>query len=84
MVNAELVQWFADTSRLLKIGLRTHDVEIVDSVYLRIAERYGQEIAEKSVYQMITHIIETEGWEWEDAEGNPSPLLDHDLPGDII
>lgn len=73
-------QWLADSSRLLKIALRNHDSESLDAVYLRISERYGELIAENSIYQMITHLISTENWSWEDDEGNPSPLINHEFP----
>ena len=76
----EDAQWLADSSRLMKIALRTHDPEMLDTVYQRISEKYGELVAENSIYQMITHLITTENWSWEDADGNSSPLLDHEFP----
>ena len=76
----DLTQWFADTSRLLKIALRTHDPEQVDIIYLRIADKYSAQVAEMAVYQMITYLINTEDWSWFDENGNPSPLMYHNLP----
>ena len=71
METEDLRQWLADTSRLLKIGLRTHDTFTVDMAYKRISERLGEDFAEKSVYVMITHLMNTENWSFFDESGEP-------------
>jgi len=73
---SDFIQWIADTSRLLKIALRSHDPEMVASVHDRIASRLGKIEADKTVFSMITHLITTEDWSFIDKEtGKASPLL---------
>jgi hypothetical protein len=76
----EIVQRNADTMRILKAGLRGQDTETVDAEYSRIAEQYGPEFAETIVFQTITKLMDTEDFSFFDADGNPLPLLNHDLP----
>jgi|GEM_PF-6352339 len=42
---SETLQENADMMRVLKAGLRTHDPETVDSAFLRIVKKYGENIA---------------------------------------
>ncbi len=71
----ELIQWNADTSRLMKIGLRTHNPDTMAAVHDRISEKFGSEFADSAIAQMITHLMTTENWSFFDENGNPSPLL---------
>lgn len=73
--KCDLFQWSADTNRLLRIGIRTHDPFTVDTVFWRIADRLGEYFAEYYVLSMITHLMNTEGWSWELPDGSPSPLI---------
>ena len=74
------IQKNADTMRILRAGLRTHDPVVVDASYTRISEQYGKDLADVVIFDTITHLIETENWSFFDAEGNPSLLFDHVLP----
>ena len=70
------LQWAADTNRLLKIALRSHDPKMLSQVEKRISKRLGPEIAERAVLTEITNLIETEDWSFFDPQtGEPSPLL---------
>ena len=72
----DFIQWNADTSRLLKTALRTHNPEILASVHERIASRLGESEADETIFSMITHLIETEDWSFIDKKtGEASPLL---------
>lgn len=71
----DLFQWSADTNRLLRIGIRTHDPFIVGTVFSRIADRLGEHFAEYYILSMITHLMNTENWSWELPDGSPSPLI---------
>ncbi|HSW89708.1 MAG TPA: hypothetical protein VLH19_02450 [Patescibacteria group bacterium] len=68
-------QWEADTSRLLKIALRSHDPESLSTVMERMSEHYPPELVEKMVMDMMTRLMTTENWSFVDEEGNESPLL---------
>lgn len=76
----ERVQVNADNMRLLKAGLRSHDPDAVDGAFIRIKRDYGNEIATEATMHTITKMISDENWSWFDNEGNPSPLLYHNLP----
>lgn len=72
----ELIQWSADTSRLLKIGLRTYDPETVASVMARISARLGEDMAEAMLLETINQLMTTENWSFFDEEtGEASPLV---------
>ena len=77
---SELLQRNADDSRLLKTGLRTHDLAVVDAAHTRISQRFGKKLADRVTFETITKMIDTENWSWFDENGNPSPLLNHNLP----
>lgn len=77
---SEFLQRNADDSRLLKAGLRSHDPDVVDAAHTRISQRFGKEFADRVTFETITRMMDSEDWSWFDAEGNPSPLLNHDLP----
>jgi len=77
---SETLQENADMMRVLKAGLRTHDPETVDSAFLRIVKKYGENIATNVVMDTITLMISKENWSWFDKDDNPSPLLYHTLP----
>ena len=74
--QTDMVQWIANTSRLLKIALRIHDPEMVVTVKERISQRLGPKFAERAVLTAITYLMETEDWSFFDLQkGEPSPLL---------
>lgn len=69
----ELIQWNADTMRLLNIGLRNHDPVTVGAVYERIAARLGEEFATETICRRISSLM-NEGWVFA-KEGFVSPLI---------
>ena len=74
--QSDMIQWTADTSRLLESALRSHDPEMVATVQERISLRLGPKFAEMAVLTTITHLMETEDWSFVDLQtGEPSPLL---------
>ncbi len=76
MARDEELQWVADTTRLMKQGLRTHEPLTVKGVYQRIAERYSPEMAEQWICEMITHLMNTEDWSFVNEEtGEASSLI---------
>ncbi len=80
MSEKDLLQEDADSIRVLRSALRTHDPEAVDTAHARIRERLGKNLAGQVVIGSIERLIEEEGWSFFDENGNPSPLLHHDLP----
>lgn len=76
LAAAEELQWVADTIRLMKQGLRTHEPLTMQGVWDRIAERYSPEMANQWICEMITHLMFTEDWSFFNEEtGEASPLL---------
>ncbi|MDD4381833.1 MAG: hypothetical protein PHE21_00600 [Candidatus Dojkabacteria bacterium] len=71
----EIIQENADTMRLLKIGLRNHDPEIVVAAMTRISDRYGDSFAERVTFTTISTLMENEGWSFELENREPSPLI---------
>lgn len=72
---SEADQWNADTSRLLKIAIRNHDPEALAAVQQRIADKHGYRVASKATFLMITHLMNTENWDWVMPDGSSSPLM---------
>lgn len=71
----QTIQRNADTMRLLKIGLRTHDPETVNAAYERISNTYGEDLANSVVSQTITNLMSSENWSFFNENDEPSPLL---------
>lgn len=71
----EILQEVADSSRLLKIGLRNHDPEMLADAIARIKKRYGEQGAQDWVCTTITMLMSEEGWSFEMENGESSPLL---------
>jgi hypothetical protein len=69
-------QWEADSSRLVKTALRTHDPESLAVAIRRISLKCGSEVAENLVLHTITRLISSENWSFFDEKtGEPSPLI---------
>lgn len=75
----EFEQNNADDARILKIALEQHDPEMVDIAHTRIKKRFGKQLADSTVFSMITKLMD-KGWSFFDKDDNPSPLLNHNLP----
>jgi len=76
---SEFLQQNADDARILRIGLEQHDPQMVDVAHQRISKRFGKTIADSAVFSTITRLV-NKGWSFFDKDGNPSPLLNHELP----
>lgn len=69
-------QWEADSSRLVKMALRTHDPEMLAVAIGRISDKYGPDVAENFVLHTITKLISSENWSFiNEKTGEPSPLI---------
>ena len=67
----------ADVMRLLKAGLRTHDVETVQAAIDKAkAIGYPKTVIEDVVLHTVNLLMITENWAFVDDEGNASPLID--------
>ncbi len=63
----------------MRIALEQHDTEMVDVAHARIKKRFGKQLADNTVFSMITNLMD-KGWSFFDKEDKPSPLLNHNLP----
>ena len=70
-----IIQENADSIRILKVGLRNHDVETVMATHSRISNNVGRRMATEVVFRTITRLMGSENWSFFDKDGNPSPLL---------
>ena len=62
MSEKDLLQEDADSIRVLRSALRTHDPEAVDTAHARIRERLGKNLAGQVVIGSIERLIVEEGW----------------------
>ena len=66
--KTSIVQWAADRSRLLKIGLRNKDEEQVWIVLDQVAEKLGRKVAESFFVMTVNRMINEENFSFVDPD----------------